>query len=316
MNYTRLGQSNVLTAPIIFGGNVFGWTLSEAQSFEMLDTCLESGLNTIDTADVYSRWVSGHSGGESETVLGRYIKKRKNRDRLVLATKVGMSMGEEQKGLSKAYIIRAVEKSLQRLQTDYIDLYQSHTDDVDTPLQETLEAYAQLIRQGKIRAIGASNYGPERLQEARQLAASHDLPRYESLQPAYNLYDREDFERNLAPICRQDGISVIPYFALASGFLTGKYRRAEDAKGTARERLVSKYFDSRGMKILQALDSVSRQEGATPASIALAWLMSRPEVTAPIASATSIDQLRQLIAAIELRLDPASLNTLNDASAF
>lgn len=282
----------------------------------MIDACLEAGLNTIDTADVYSRWVPGHSGGESESVIGRYLRKRKNRDRLVLATKVGMSMGEKQKGLSKTYIMRAVERSLQRLQTDYIDLYQSHTDDADTPIQETLEAYEQLMKQGKVRAIGASNYGPKRLLEASETSRSLHLPRYESLQPSYNLYDRENFEQNLAAICRQENISVIPYFALASGFLTGKYRRLSDSKGSARERLVSKYFDARGTKILQALDEVSKAEQATPASVAIAWLLSRPGVTAPIASATSLDQLKQLTSATELRLDSSSLGKLDHASSF
>lgn len=300
----------------MFGGNVFGWTLDECGSFEMIDACLDAGLNTIDTADVYSRWVPGHTGGESETVLGNYFSARGNRDRFVLATKVGMNMGTGKEGLSKDYIITAVEDSLRRLQTDYIDLYQSHSDDETTPLEETLEAYQRLIEQGKVRAVGASNYRGERLEQALKVAEIQRLPSYASAQPFYNLYDRQDFEQDLQPVCRRRQIAVIPYFALASGFLTGKYRSREDARGAAREQFIGKYFDARGMRILAALDEVAQASAATPAAVALAWLMSRPEVTAPIASATSKTQLDQLVSAITLKLDESSLDKLDMASAY
>lgn len=316
MDYRPLGQSGLRTAPIIFGGNVFGWTLDERGSFEMLDACLEAGLNTVDTADMYSRWAPGHVGGESETVLGKYFKARGNRERFVLATKVGKDMGDGRKGLSKAYILQAAEDSLRRLQTDYIDLYLSHEDDEDTPLEETLEAYQRLIEQGKVRAIGASNYRGERLEQALQLAEENDLPRYEVLQPAYNLYDREDFERDLSPVCTRHGVAVTPYFALASGFLTGKYRIWEEARSSARERFLGKYFDDRGMRILAALNEVAEAHGTTQAAVALAWLLSRSEVTAPIASATSRSQLDQIIAAPRLELDSVSMEALDRASTY
>ncbi|MDW5377653.1 aldo/keto reductase [Halomonas sp. HP20-15] len=315
MSQRPLGHSGLKTDPLIFGGNVFGWTLDERQSFEMLDAWLDAGFSTVDTADVYSRWVDGHSGGESERVLGAYFKARGNRDKVLLATKVGMDMGDGDKGLSKAYIQRAVEASLERLQTDYIDLYQSHLDDADTPLEETLEAYDRLIEAGKVRVIGASNYTADRLDEASQVAQRHALPRYETLQPCYNLYDRDDFETELAPLCLKYDIGVIPYFSLASGFLTGKYRSREDARGKARAGFVDKYFDERGMRILAALDDVAKRVDATPAAVSLAWLMAQPAVTAPIASATSRRQLVQLITATRLELDDAALRQLSEASA-
>lgn len=315
MNQCPLGHSGLKTDPLIFGGNVFGWTLDERQSFAMLDAWLDAGFSSIDTADAYSRWVDGHSGGESERVLGAYFKARGNRDKVLLTTKVGMDMGDGNKGLSKAYIQRAVNASLKRLQTDYIDLYQSHVDDADTPLEETLEAYDRLIEAGKVRIIGASNYTADRLDEASQVAQKHDLPRYETLQPFYNLYDRDDFETELAPLCLKYEIGVTPYFSLASGFLTGKYRSREDARGKAREGFVDKYFDTRGMRILAALDDVAKRVDATPAAVSLAWLMAQPAVTAPIASATSQKQLVQLITATRLELDDAALRQLSEASA-
>ncbi len=315
MSQRPLGHSGLKTDSLIFGGNVFGWTLDERQSFEMLDAWLDAGFSSIDTADVYSRWVDGHSGGESERVLGAYFKARGNRDKVLLATKVGMDMGDGNKGLSRDYIQRAVEASLKRLQTDYIDLYQSHVDDADTPLEETLEAYDRLIEAGKVRVIGASNHSADRLDEASQVAQKHDLPRYETLQPFYNLYDRDDFEAELAPLCLKYEIGVIPYFSLASGFLTGKYRSREDARGKAREGFVDKYFDDRGMRILAALDDVAKRVDATPAAVSLAWLMAQPAVTAPIASATSQKQLVQLITATRLELDDAALRQLSEASA-
>jgi aryl-alcohol dehydrogenase-like predicted oxidoreductase len=266
-------------------------------------------LNLIDTADVYSRWVPGHQGGESETILGKWMKRSGNRAKVLIATKAGMEMGPDRKGLSKSYILRAADDSLKRLQTDYIDLYQAHKDDPDTPLEETLEAFAQLMRQGKVRAIGASNYGPARLSAALELQ-----PRYESLQPHYNLYERADYEANLEPVCREHGLGVIPYFSLASGFLTGKYRSESDLNKSARGQGVRKYLNERGFRILAALDQVAAQHYSTPAKVSLAWLMARPGITAPIASATSVGQLNDLVDATELELDNSSIETLNQAS--
>lgn len=313
MDMRQLGRSELKTAPIIFGGNVFGWTLDERQSFEMLDAWLDAGFNTIDTADVYSRWAEGHQGGESETVLGRYFSARGNRDRVTLTSKVGMEMPGG-KGLSRDWIMQAVEGSLKRLQTDHLDLYFSHRDDLDTPLEETLEAYQRLIEQGKVRYIAASNYSGERLDEAMHIAADNGLPRYEALQPFYNLYDRHDFENDLAGICQKHDLGVTPYFSLASGFLTGKYRSRNDAKGKAREQFVEQYFNERGMRVLDALDQVAECLEATPAAISLAWLIAQPTVTAPIASATSQRQFDQLVQATQLKLDDDALKTLDEAS--
>lgn len=315
MDKRPLGRSGLQTEPLIFGGNVFGWTLDESGSFEMLDAWLEAGFSAVDTADVYSRWVKGHEGGESEAILGRYFKARGNRDRFLVTTKVGMSMGETRKGLSRQYILREVEDSLRRLQTDYIDLYLSHRDDPDTPLEETLYAYRQLLEQGKVRAIGASNYKAERLREALTVADQKSLPRYTVLQPFYNLYDRHDFEIHLAGLCQREQLGVTPYFSLASGFLTGKYQTREDAKGKPRETMVDKYFDARGIRILGTLDDIAERLKASPAAVSLAWLMAQPSVTAPIASATSHDQLDQLIRATELRLSESDLAQLDNASA-
>ncbi|MGQ9425121.1 aldo/keto reductase [Gilvimarinus sp. F26214L] len=315
MEKRELGRSGLHTEPLIFGGNVFGWTLDEKASFEMLDAWLDAGFSAIDTADVYSRWLEGHQGGESETILGRYFAARGNRHEVLLTTKVGMNMGDGRKGLSKQYILSAVEGSLRRLQTDYIDLYLSHTDDPDTPPEETLEAYQMLLDQGKVRAIGASNYSADRLQEALDLAEEKTLPRYTVLQPFYNLYDRHEFETGLATLCQREGLGVTPYFSLASGFLTGKYRSRENARGKARQSMVEKYFDARGVRILGTLDDVAERLNSTPAAVSLAWLMAQPGITAPIASATSREQLQQLVAATELKLDGAALSDLNSASA-
>ncbi|MDX9875753.1 MAG: aldo/keto reductase [Spongiibacteraceae bacterium] len=313
MQMRPLGQSGLQTAPLIFGGNVFGWTVKEPAAFDLIDAWLDAGFNAIDTADMYSSWVPGHQGGESETVLGNYFKVRGNRDRILLATKVGLEMPGG-KGLSRKWIMQAVEDSLRRLQTEYIDLYQSHTDDSDTPLEETLEAYQRLIEQGKMRAIGASNYEVDRLAEALQVAERAGLPQYQTLQPLYNLYDR-GFEAELAPFCQQHGVGVIPYFALASGFLSGKYRSLEDAKGRAREGMVGKYFNERGMAILDALDAVAASHQVAPAAVALAWLLAQPTVTAPIVSATSREQLAQLAEAARLQLTADELARLSAASA-
>jgi len=310
-----LGRSGIEVAPLMFGGNIFGWTVDAATSFVLLDAFLAAGFNFIDTADVYSKWVPGNKGGESETILGNWMKQRGNRDKIILATKVGMEMGPTEKGLSKSHILNSVEKSLARLQTDYIDLYQSHQDDPGTPLEETLGAYAQLIREGKVRAIGASNYSAERLVQALKVSETTGLPRYESLQPLYNLSDRAVFEQALEPLCLKEGLGVITYFSLASGFLTGKYRTEADFTKSKRGESVKKHFNDRGLKILAALDQVAAQLNSTPARVALAWLIARPSVTAPIASATSLEQLQDLIEATRLQLDAASIELLNQTSA-
>jgi aryl-alcohol dehydrogenase-like predicted oxidoreductase len=315
MDKRRLGRSDLMVPPLCLGTNVFGWTVDEPTSFTLLDASVEAGLNFIDTADVYSTWVSGNKGGESETIIGRWLQSRGHRDRVIIATKVGSEMGPGMKGLSKAYIRSAVEASLKRLQTDYIDLYQSHRDDPNTPQQETLEAYAELIRAGKVRAIGASNFSAARLKEALDLSASRGLPRYESLQPKYNLSDRAEYESDLEPLCREQGVGVIPYYGLASGFLTGKYRSEEDFGKSVRGGRMAAYLDDRGKRILAALDRVAARKGATPAQVALAWLMARPGLTAPIASATSLDQMRDLTAATRLQLDRDDIEGLDQASA-
>jgi aryl-alcohol dehydrogenase-like predicted oxidoreductase len=309
-----LGQSGIRTAPLCLGGNVFGWTLDEAGSFRILDEFVGAGFDFIDTADVYSSWAPGHVGGESETIIGKWFQQRGNRAKVVLATKVGWLMPPDHQGLSRANVIRAVEESLRRLQTDYIDLYQAHIDDADTALEETLGAFGDLIQQGKVRAIGASNYSAARLTQALDLAAAGGLPRYDSLQPLYNLYDRAVFEDELAPLCVQRGVGAISYFSLASGFLSGKYRSQRDLAGRARAPRVEKYLNPRGMAILAALDEVAAAYASTPASVALAWLMGRPGVVAPIASATSSAQLQALIAAASLKLDADSTRRLDDAS--
>ena len=311
----RLGGSGLEVAPLAFGGNVFGWTVDEPTSFRLLDAFVEAGFNLIDTADVYSRWAPGNQGGESETIIGRWLRQSGKRDRVVLATKVGMEMGPGEKGLSSAYILRAVEDSLKRLQIDHIDLYQSHQDDEATPLEETLEAFGELIRQGKVRAIGASNYSAERLAEALRVSQENGLPTYECLQPHYNLADRADFEENLEPMCREAGLGVIPYYSLASGFLTGKYRSEADLGKSARGQGVKKYLNDRGFRILAALDEVAGRYSSTPTRVAIAWLLTRPVVTAPIASATSLEQLDDLIEATRLELDDAAIGLLDAASA-
>ncbi|GJD53392.1 1-deoxyxylulose-5-phosphate synthase YajO [Methylobacterium crusticola] len=315
MDLRPLGRSGLSVSPLCFGGNVFGWTADEGTSFALLDRFVEAGFNFVDTADVYSRWVPGHRGGESEAVIGRWLKARPgHRDRIVLATKVGMDMGEGRKGLAPDSIAGAVEDSLRRLQTDRIDLYQSHTDDPETPIEETLRAYERLIRDGKVRAIGASNYAAARLREALDVAARAGLPRYECLQPEYSLAERGAYEAELEPLCRQEGLGVISYFSLAAGFLTGKYREAGAAAGRAREARVAPYLNPRGFAFLEELDAVAAEHGATPAQVALAWLIARPGLTAPIASATSVGQLDELIAGARLALAPAALARLEAAS--
>ena len=310
-----LGRSGLQVPPLCFGGNVFGWTVDEKRSFDLLDRLVDAGLTFVDTANVYSVWVPDHAGGESEAIIGRWLKERGGRDRMIIATKVGMKMGDGREGLKADYIRKAVEESLARLQTDYIDLYQSHTDDKTTPLDETLAAFDGLIKAGKVRVIGASNYAAPRLKEALDVSAGAGLARYESLQPLYNLYDRAGFEDGLASLCLDQGVGVIGFFSLASGFLTGKYRSKDDLAGRTRGSRVEKYLDARGLRILGALDLIAKDRRVEQASVALAWLMAKPAVTAPIASATSLQQLKGLITATELTLSPDEVRRLDEASA-
>ncbi|MBW7864067.1 MAG: aldo/keto reductase [Candidatus Hydrogenedentes bacterium] len=316
MNTRKIGRSGLETPPLAFGGNVFGWTVDESTSFTLLDAFTAGGFTLIDTADMYSTWVPGNRGGESETIIGNWLKRTGKRDSVLIATKVGNEMGPDKKGLSKNYIFQAVEDSLRRLQTDYIDLYQSHRDDRDTPLEETLEVYDTLVRQGKVRAIGASNYDADRLAQALGASAKHGFPVYECLQPEYNLYDRAGYEAALEPLCREKGIAVIPYYPLASGFLSGKYRSEADLNKSARGPGIKKYLNERGLRILDALDTVAEKHGTTPAAVALAWLIARPGITAPIASATSLGQLESLMTAARLQLDADSVKLLDTASAY
>jgi aryl-alcohol dehydrogenase-like predicted oxidoreductase len=309
-----LGNSGIKVAPLALGGNVFGWTADEKRSFAVLDAFVAAGFNLIDTADVYSIWIEGHRGGESEAVIGRWLKRRGRHDDVIIATKVGMEMGPTDKGLSREYIFKAVDASLKRLQVDCIDLYQAHADDKDTPLEETLSAFADLIAAGKIRAIGASNYEADRLAAAFAVSRAEGLPRFETMQPWYNLYDRVAFEGPLAELCRDEGLGVIPYFGLASGFLTGKYRTEKDLAGSARGYRVKDMMNERGFRILAALDTVAAENGATPAQISLAWLRSHG-VTAPIASATSVEQLTELLAFAELELTSDAEALLDAESA-
>src|SRR4051794_41015479 len=316
MKMRTLGGSGIAVGPLAFGGNVFGWTADEATAFRLLDAFVDAGFTLVDTADVYSRWAPGHQGGESETIIGNWLSRSSGkRDKVVLATKVGLEMGPDEKGLSRGYVLRAVERSLQRLRTDRIDLYQAHTDDEATPLEETLGTFADLIRQGKVRAIGASNYSAERLARALRVSRENGLPRYECLQPLYNLYDRAPFEEALGPLCVREGLGVIPYFSLGAGFLTGKYRSEADLAKNPRGAKVKDYLNPRGYRILAALDEVAGRYRSTPARVALAWLMARPTVTAPIASATSLEQFNDLVEATRLELDAAAMEQLNAASA-
>ncbi len=316
MNLRPLGRSGLHVSPLCFGGNVFGWTADEATSFALLDAWVDAGFNFIDTADVYSRWVPGHTGGESESVIGRWLAQSGKRNRIVLATKVGKDMGDGKVGLRPEYIRQAVEASLTRLQTDHIDLYQSHDDDASVPLADTLGAYSDLIKAGKVRAIGASNFSAARLAEALQTSERLGLARYESLQPLFNLYDRAVFEKELQPLCVDQGVGVINFYALAAGFLTGKYRTEADAAKSARgKNTTAKYLNERGLRILAALDTVAARYGATPGQVAVAWQIVQPGIAAPIASATSLPQLQELVKASQLTLDAEAMATLNTASA-
>lgn len=314
MQKRQLGQSSLEVAPLAFGGNVFGWTADEKTSFALLDAFVAAGFNFIDSADVYSRWHPGNSGGESETIIGKWLKSRGNRDKVIIATKLGIEMGPGKKGLSRAYMMQAVDASLQRLQTDYIDLYQSHRDDPDTPIEETLSAYAELIKQGKVREIGASNFSAPRLAESLRISASQGLPRYQSLQPLYSLVERSEFEGPLEELCLKEKVGVIPYYSLASGFLTGKYRSQADTSGRPRGSRVEKYLNDAGFRVLAALDDVGKRYNATPAQVTLAWMMARPSITAPIASATSIEQLQELVKAADIALDRDAIAQIDQAS--
>lgn len=317
MRQKKLGNSELNVSVLCFGANVFGWTVTDEKiAFKLLDRCLEAGINFIDTADIYSTWVPGNQGGESETLIGKWFKDRKNRDQVILATKVGMEMAPGKSGLRKDYIKKSIDASLLRLKTDYVDLYQSHKDDESTPIEETLGAYADLVKAGKVRVIGASNYTKERLSESLNVSADKKFPRYESLQPLYNLLEREDFEKNLAPLCLKENVAVISYFSLASGFLTGKYKRSEDMSKSDRGSRVEKYMNERGFRVVAALEKVAKTLDSTPSAVALAWLMAQPSVTSPIASATNEKQLEDLIASTNIELDKASLALLNEASDY
>ena len=316
MQHRQIGTSDIRIAPIMLGGNVFGWTADEPTSFAVLDAFVAAGFNAIDTADVYSLWAPGHKGGESETVLGNWMAARQNRSRIILATKVGMLPIGGKPGLSAAQITEAAEASLRRLKTDYIDIYFAHRDHEDTPLEETLEAFARLVRAGKVRLIGASNYTAPRLSQALKTASAQTIPRYEILQPLYNLYDRAAFEDELAQVCLREKVGVVPYYGLAAGFLTGKYRTESDASKSPRGAgIVKKYLNPRGERILSALDTVAARLSATAAQVALAWLMAQPAVTAPIASASAPSQVEDLAAAATLKLDAAAMALLATASA-
>lgn len=316
MRLRRLGNTDLRIFPLALGGNVFGWTIDRETSFKILDAFIDGGGNLIDTADVYGRWVPGNIGGESESIIGNWLKQSGKREKVIIATKVGMEMGEARKGLSRKYIIEEVEDSLRRLQTDHIDLYQAHKDDPDIPQEETLEAFSEMIRQGKVRFIGASNFNAERLSSALEISGRLGYPRYESLQPIYNLCNREEFEEKLLPVCLKEGLGVITYFSLARGFLSGKYRSEEDLSKSVRGSGIKPFLNERGMRILHALDQVARQYESTPATIALAWSMARPGITAPISSATSLEQLNELLAAAHLELYPSAMEILDEASAY
>lgn len=317
LEHRQLGRSGLQVPVLTFGGNVFGWTIDEKTSFSLLDALVANGLYFIDTADVYSRWAPGNAGGESEVIIGNWLKKSGKRDQIVLATKVGMDLGEGKTGLAPHYIRQAVEASLTRLQTDYIDLYQAHRDDADTPLQETLAAFDALIKEGKVRAIGASNYADDRLREALKISADNGLARYETLQPEYNLYDREGYESGLEQVAQEHGLGVINYYSLASGFLSGKYRSKADAAKSARGKgVVEKYLNDRGLKIVNALVQVAEAHHASPAQVALAWQIARPSITAPIVSATSLAQVEELAKAAVLKLKENDLRLLSEVSSY
>lgn len=312
----KLGETDLCIAPVVLGGNVFGWTVDEKQSFKLLDHFTGKQGNCVDTADVYSKWAEGNRGGESETILGKWMHQRKNRHDIILATKVGADMGNGNKGLTKKFIFKACDDSLRRLKTEYIDLYQTHFDEETTPVEETLEAYNALITSGKVRYIGASNISPERLKESLHFSAENQLPSYTTLQPHYNLYARENYENLYEPLCMGHGLGVMPYYALQSGFLTGKYRSASDSHKSVRGGNMKKYLDDRGITLLKALEEVASELDTAMATVAIAWLIHRPSVTAPIASATSTTQLDEIMRAVSLELSAEHIRYLNSASTY
>jgi aryl-alcohol dehydrogenase-like predicted oxidoreductase len=312
----KLGNTDLQTAPIVFGGNVFGWTLNEKESFRILDEFVDAGFNTIDTANVYSRWVPGNEGGESEAIIGKWMKGKGNRDKVTVITKVGSDMGQGHRDLSEKHILEAVDDSLRRLRTDAIDLYLSHWDDENTPVEETLGAYEKLIKAGKVRYIGASNLPPERLKESLKARAENSLPRYEVFQPEYNLYDRQGFEEGVGPVCREEGLGVITYFSLAKGFLSGKYRSKDDLGKSVRGGGVEGYLNERGFRILKALDELAAKHEVSQAAVALNWLIHQPDVTAPIASATKSSHLKAFVEAVQMKPEPEDLQLLEKASAY
>ena len=316
MEKRELGQSGIKVSPLALGSNVFGWTIDEKKSFEVLDAYVAHGLDFIDTADVYANWVPGNKGGESETIIGNWLQKSGKRHKVIIATKVGAPMTPDQKGLSKSYITKAVEDSLRRLKTDYIDLYQSHLDDKETPLEETLSTYTDLIKQGKVRAIGASNIEAARFKEALEVSKKNGFAAYQTLQPEYNLYDRIGYEKDLELLCIENNIGVITYYSLASGFLTGKYRSKEDLDKSQRGQGIQKYLNDRGLSILKALDEVASKYDSTPTSVAIAWVAARPGITAPISSATNTTQLQDIVAGTQLNLDKNAIDLLNNASNY
>lgn len=314
MKQVQLGKTDLKISPLVFGGNVFGWTIDIKKSFEILDAFADQGFNCIDTADVYSKWVPGNKGGESEEIIGSWMKERGLRSKMVIATKLGMEMDKKKGGLSASYVKEAAEASLKRLQTDYIDLYQSHVEDVEIPIEETLRAFEDLIKEGKVRHIGASNYSAIGLRNSIEIAKLEGLPQYRTLQPLYNLYDRSEFDHSFAPLVKTYGLGVIPYFSLASGFLTGKYRSEADLKKSQRGSRVEGYLNDRGFEILEALDTIAKDKNVSPAQIAIAWLNHHEYITAPLASATNLEQLKELTQGAQLELDEASIEHLNIVS--
>lgn len=313
MKKVTIKNTDLEIAPINFGGNVFGWTLDEKESFNILNKFTEGGFNFIDTADTYSWWVNG-KGGQSEEIIGKWMKERKNRQDIVLATKVGSETKEHGFDISKKHILKSVDESLKRLGTDHIDLYYTHFDDNKTPVEETLSAYDEIVKAGKVRYIATSNVSPERLIESFEVAEKNNFPKYVALQPHYNLVEREKFETEYAPLVEKFGLSVFPYWSLAAGFLTGKYRTEADFETTARGGGIKKYFDDKGKAVLAALDKVSEKHQSQPATVALAWLLANPLITAPIVSATSERQLQTIFDAPKLELDSEDLEILNQAS--
>lgn len=315
MQKKKLGNTDLQTPPIVFGGNVFGWTLNEKESFNLLDEAVDRGFTMIDTADSYSHWAPGNSGGESEAIIGKWMKVRGNREKITLATKVGSNPGREGRDVSREYILKAAEDSLKRLKTDHIDLYFTHWDNENTPVEDTLEAYQQLIKDGKVRYIGASNLSPDRLQESLKAAVENNLPKYEVIQPEYSLVARSKFENDYLEICRENQLGVISYFSLASGFLSGKYRKPEDLRGADREGMVKGYMNDKGLNILKALDSIAQNHGVSNAGVALAWILQRPGITAPIASATKSSHLKAFKEAVKLKLSKEEMERLNEVSS-